>query len=32
MYIKNIQSIQNNPEESYTKKKLDMSLLVSQCL
>ena len=32
MYIKNIQSIQNNPEKSYTKKKLDMSLLVGQCL
>ena len=32
MYIKNIQSIQNNLEKSYTKKKLDMSLLVGQCL
>ena len=31
--LKKLQSIQNNPEKSYTeKKKLDMSLLVGQCL
>ena len=28
MYIKKLQSIQNNPEKYYTEKKLDMSLLV----
>ena len=27
-----LQSIQNNPEKSYTEKKLDMSLMVGQCL
>ena len=32
MYIKKLQSIQNNPEKSCSEKKLDMSLLVGQCL
>ena len=30
--FKKLQSIQNNPEKSYTEKKLDMSLLLGQCL
>ena len=30
--LKKEQSCQNNPKKSYTKKKLDMSLLVGQCL
>ena len=30
MYIKKLQSTQNNPEKSYTEKKLDMSLLVGR--
>ena len=30
--LKKLQSIQNNPEKSYTEKKLDMSILVCQCL
>ena len=30
--LKKLQSIQNNPEKSYTEKKLDMSLLFGQCL
>ena len=30
--LKKLQSSQNNPEKSYTEKKLDMSLLVGQCL
>ena len=30
--LKKLQSIQNNPEKSYTEKKLDMNLLVGQCL
>ena len=30
--LKKVQSSQNNPEKSYTEKKLDMSLLVGQCL
>ena len=29
---KNVQSCQNNPEKPYTEKKLDMNLLVEQCL
>ena len=29
--LKKVQSSQNNPEKSYTEKKLDMSLLVGQC-
>ena len=28
--LKKLQSIQNNPEKSYTEKKLDMSLLVGR--
>ena len=28
---KKVQSCQNNPEKSYTEKKLDMNLLVDQC-
>ena len=28
MYIKKLQSFQNNPEKDYTEKKLHMSLLV----
>ena len=30
--LKKEQSCQNNPEKSYTEKKLDMNLLVGQCL
>ena len=30
--LKKVQSSQNNPEKSYTEKKLDMNLLVGQCL
>ena len=30
--FKKVQSSQNNPEESYTEKKLGMNLLVGQCL
>ena len=30
--LKKLQFIQNNPEKSYTENKLDMSLLVGQCL
>ena len=30
--LKKLQSSQNNPEKSYTEKKLDMSLLVGRCL
>ena len=30
--LKKLQSSQNNPKKSYKKKKLDMSLLVGQCL
>ena len=30
--LKKIQSTQNNPKKSYTEKKLDMNLLVGQCL
>ena len=30
--LKKIQSGQNNPEKSYTEKKLDMSLPAGQCL
>ena len=29
---KKVQSSQNNPEKSYTEIKLDMNLLVGQCL
>ena len=30
--LKKVQSSQNNPKKSYTEKKLDMNLLVGQCL
>ena len=30
--FKKLQSIQSNPKESYAEKKLDMNLLVVQCL
>ena len=30
--LKEVQSSQNNPEKSYTEKKVDMSLLAGQCL
>ena len=30
--LKKLQSSQKNPEKPYTEKKLDMSLLVGQCL
>ena len=30
--LKKVQSRQNNPEKSYTQKRLDMTLLVGQCL
>ena len=32
MFIKKVRSSQNNPEESYTEKKLSKSLLVTQVL
>ena len=30
--LQKVQSSQNNPEKSYTEKKIDMSLLAGQCL
>ena len=30
--LKKLQSIQSNPEKSYTEKKLDMSILFGECL